>query len=55
MQDLLIAGMGDDVLRGGKALDIYYFERPDRGRDTIREVSPRNILRLPDSEGFAGA
>jgi len=54
-QDFLIGGVGDDTLRGGEALDIYYFERPDWGRDNITEVSPfRNILRLPDGEGFGG-
>jgi Ca2+-binding RTX toxin-like protein len=54
-QDFVIGGLDDDTLRGGDALDIYYFERPDWGTDTIREVSPRNILRLPDGENFDGA
>ncbi len=54
-QDLLIGGADDDKLRGETALDIYYFERPDWGRDTIAEDSPsRNILRLPDGERFGG-
>jgi Ca2+-binding RTX toxin-like protein len=54
-QDFLIGGVGDDGLRGGDALDIYYFERPDWGQDAIRDASPRNIVRLPDGEDFAGA
>jgi len=54
-QDLLIGGVGDDTLRGGDALDIYYFERSDWGRDAVRDASPRNIVRLPNGEGFAGA
>ena len=54
-QDLLIGGLGDDTLRGGDALDIYYVERPDWGQDAIRDASPRNIVRLPDGEDFAGA
>ena len=54
-QDLVIGGVGDDGLRGGDALDIYYFERPDWGRDAVRDASPRNIVRLPDGEDFAGA
>jgi Ca2+-binding RTX toxin-like protein len=55
VQDFLIGGPNDDRLRGEEALDIYCFERPDWGRDTIREVSPfRNILFLPDGEDFSG-
>jgi hypothetical protein len=54
-QDLMIGGVGDDGLRGGDALDIYYFERPDWGQDAIRDASPRNLVRLPDGEDFAGA
>jgi hypothetical protein len=54
-QDLVIGGVGDDGLRGGDALDIYYFERPDWGQDAIRDASPRNLVRLPDGEDFAGA
>lgn len=54
-QDFVIGGVGDDGLRGGDALDIYYFERPDWGQDVIRDASPRNIVRLPDGEDFAGA
>jgi Ca2+-binding RTX toxin-like protein len=53
-QDFVIGGQGDDKLRGEDALDIYYLERSDWGMDTISEVSPRNILRLPDREGFSG-
>jgi Ca2+-binding RTX toxin-like protein len=53
-QDFVIGGLDDDTLRGGDALDIYYFERSAWGMDTIREVSPRNILRLPDGENFSG-
>jgi Ca2+-binding RTX toxin-like protein len=54
-QDLLIEGLDDDRLRGEDALDIYYFERSKWGMDTISEVSPRNILRLPNGENFSGA
>jgi Ca2+-binding RTX toxin-like protein len=54
-QDLMIGGVGDDTLRGGDALDIYYFERPDWGQDAIRDASPRNLVRLPNGEDFAGA
>jgi Ca2+-binding RTX toxin-like protein len=55
-QDFVIGGQGDDRLRGEDALDIYYFERPVWGRDTIIENSPsRNILRLPDGKNFSGA
>jgi hypothetical protein len=53
-QDFLIGGLDDDRLRGEEALDIYYFERPNWGRDTVTDASPRNILRLPDGEGFSG-
>ena len=53
-QDFLIGGLDDDTLRGGDALDIYYFERSAWGQDTISEVSPRNILLLPDKENFSG-
>lgn len=54
-QDFVIGGEDDDTLRGEDALDIYYFERSGWGTDTIREVSPKNILRLPDGENFDGA
>ena len=55
-QDFVIGGLGDDRLRGEDALDIYYFERSMWGRDTIVDALPaRNILRLPDGEGFGGA
>jgi Ca2+-binding RTX toxin-like protein len=53
-QDVLIGGPGDDGLRGEEALDVYYFEGLEWGRDTISEASPRNILRLPNREGFGG-
>jgi Ca2+-binding RTX toxin-like protein len=53
-QDFVIGGLDDDTLRGGDALDIYYFERSEWGQDTISEVSPRNIVRLPDGENFGG-
>ena len=54
-QDLLIGGPDDDRLRGEEALDIYYFERPDWGQDTIAEASPlRNVLLLPDGDDFDG-
>jgi Ca2+-binding RTX toxin-like protein len=52
-QDFLIGGEDDDKLRGEDALDIYYFERSEWGQDTISEVSPRNILRLPNRENFS--
>ena len=54
-QDFLIGGLDDDTLRGEEALDIYYFERSEWGMDAISEVSPRNILRLPNGENFSGA
>jgi Ca2+-binding RTX toxin-like protein len=53
-QDTLIGGLDDDTLRGQDALDIYWFAPPDWGQDTISEVSPRNIVRLPDGENFGG-
>jgi hypothetical protein len=53
-QDTLIGGLDDDTLRGQDALDIYWFAPPDWGQDTISEVSPRNIVRLPDGEHFGG-
>jgi Ca2+-binding RTX toxin-like protein len=54
-QDFLIGCPDDDRLRGEEALDIYYFERPDWGRDTIAEGSPfRNIFFLPDGEDLSG-
>ena len=51
----MIGGVGDDGLRGGGALDIYDFERPDWGQDAIRDASPGNLVRLPDGNDFGGA
>jgi len=51
----MIGGVGDDGLRGGGALDIYDFERPDWGQDAIRDASPGNLVRLPDGDDFGGS